>query len=103
VAESGGNTDAVNLTTKWGGLSLVGKDALDIFLFIAILALGAVTIWEHIQRSNEHDTISCQLKLTLYMQTQPLDKPMDWRRMPTDVFNCVPKFLYERDVAAGTR
>ena len=96
MAEANGS-NTVNLSTKWGGLSLAGKDALDIFLFIAILALASLTIYEHIQRSGEHDILSCQIKLNLFMQTQPVDKPIDWKKLPVDTFGCVPRFLYERD------
>ena len=79
---------------------MVGKDALSIFLFIAIMALAALTIYEHIQRSTEHDQISCQIKLNLYMQQQITDKPINWRTMPSDLYLCIPKFLYDRDQGA---
>lgn len=100
MAEANGERNTVSVTSKWGGLSLQGKDALDIFLFISILALGGLTVFEHIGRSQEHDAISCQIKLNLYMQTQKNDAPIDWRRMPTDLYNCIPRFLYERDQAS---
>lgn len=89
--------DTVSLTTKLGSLSLGGKNALDIFLFISILALSGLTIYEHLQRSAEHDILSCQLKLTLFMQTQSIDKSIDWRKVPVDVYGCMPRFILERD------
>ena len=88
--------NTVDLTTKWGGLRLGGKDALDIFLFLSIVALGGLTFYEHIQRSVEHDAIQCSIKLNLFMQTQGTG-PIDWKKMPVDVFSCVPRFIYERD------
>ena len=97
MAEANGSQNRVDLTSKWGGLSIGGKDALDIFLFLSIVALGGLTIYEHIQRSTEHDAIQCSIKLNLFMQTQGADKPIDWKKMPVDVFGCVPRFLYERD------
>ena len=97
MAESDSGQNTVDLTTKWGGLRLGGKDALDIFLFLSIVALGSLTIYEHIQRSVEHDIISCQIKLNLFMQQQDFSKAVNWRAMPTDLYNCVPKFIYERD------
>jgi len=97
MADTNDVHDTVSLTTKLGSLSLGGKDALAIFLFIAILGLGGLTIYEHIQRSQEHDTLGCQIKLNLFMQSQDPMKPIDWRHMPQDVFGCVPKFLYDRD------
>lgn len=89
--------DTVSLTTKLGTLALGGKDALSIFLFIAIMALAGLTVYEHIQRSTEHDQISCQIKLNLFMQAQDSTKPINWRSMPSDLFLCIPKFLYDRD------
>jgi len=95
------DANSVNVTTGFGSFSLDGKNALEILIFISILALGALTIYEHIQRDAEHSTISCQIKLNLFMQAQKADAPINWRAMPTDLFGCVPKFLYERD--AGVR
>ena len=92
--------DTVNLSTKLGTLSLGGKNALEIALLIVMLGLAGLTIYEHIQRSQEHDTITCQIKLNLFMQAQDLARPIDWRKMPVDLFNCIPKFLYDRDQGA---
>lgn len=89
--------NSVKLTSKWGGLELGGKNALDIFLFITMLGLIGFTAWEHTQRSNEHDTLDCRLKLTLYMQSVSPDKPLDWRRVPSDLYPCIPRFIIERD------
>ena len=92
--------NTVNLSTKLGTLSLGGKNALDIALLITMLALAGLTVYEHIQRSMEHDTITCEIKLNLFMQAQDLAKPIEWRKMPVDLFNCIPKFLYDRDQGA---
>ena len=100
MAETSEGQNTVDLTTKFGGLKLAGKNALDLFLFLAILALAGLTMYEHIQRSTEHDAIQCSIKLNLFMQTQGTDKPIDWKKMPVDVFSCVPRFLYERDTNA---
>jgi len=89
--------DSVGLTTKWFGLNLAGKDALGIFLFISLLALAGVTLWEHSQRSNEHDQIGCMLKLNLFMQQIPPGTAIDWHRMPIDLYPCIPSFLYKLD------
>jgi hypothetical protein len=89
--------ETVGLTTKWFGLNLSGPNAGNIFLFLIILGLIGFTYWQNIQRSVEHDAIICMIKLNLYMQTLPSDRPMDWRRMPVDTFSCVPKFIYEKD------
>jgi hypothetical protein len=90
--------DNVSVTTGFGSLSLGGKNALEILIFISILAIGGLSIYENIQRSQEHDLIACQIKLNLFMQAQKPEAPINWRTMPTDLFGCVPKFLYERDV-----
>jgi len=91
--------EGVGLTTKWFGLNLTGQSAGVTFIFITLLALSGLTLYEHIQRSVEHDAIACQIKLNLYMQTQMPDKPIDWRKMPPDLFGCIPKFFFERDQA----
>jgi hypothetical protein len=90
-------SNTAEFKTSLFGLKLGGKDAIDIFLFIVILALGGLTIYEHIQRSTEHDSINCQIKLNLYMQQQVPEKPINWRAMPTDLYGCIPRWLYERD------
>ena len=97
MAEPENDKNTVSLTTGFGSLSLGGSNALDILMFIIILALGGLTIYEHIQRGAEHDSISCQIKLNLFMQAQKPEQPINWRTLPTDLFGCVPKFLYERD------
>lgn len=89
--------DSVGLTTKWFGLNLSGKDALGIFLFITLLAMMGLDAWENVQRSNEHDGIVCMIKLNLYMQQLPTGAPMDWRRMPVDLYSCIPPFLYKQE------
>lgn len=83
----------VNLTTGWGKLTL------SLFLFIAAIGIASVsfTAYEHIRRSKEHEVMSCLIKLALYMQGQPPDKPVDWQKMPVDTFSCVPRFIYERE------
>lgn len=103
MAEPPSDANSVNVTTGFGSLSLGGKNALEILIFILLVALAGLDIYENIQRSIEHDQIDCRLKLTLYLQTVPLDKPMDWRRLPTDTFGCVPKFLFDRDLPQQTR
>jgi hypothetical protein len=97
VAEANEGQDTVSLTTKFGALALGGKNAIGILIFIGLIALSGLTIYEHIQRSTEHDSINCMIKLNLYMQTQEPNKPINWRALPVDTFGCVPRFLYERD------
>ena len=99
MAEPEQEKSTVSLTTKLGSLSLGGKDALTIALYITMLALSGLNIYEHIQRSKEHDDIVCAIKLNLFLQTLPVDKPIDWRRMPVDIYQCVPRFLYDREAS----
>jgi hypothetical protein len=97
MAEAEGDKNSVNLTTGFGTLSLGGRNALEILMFITLIAIAGLDVYENIQRSAEHDKIECQIKLSLFMQTQKPDLVINWRGMPTDLFPCVPKFLYERD------
>lgn len=89
--------NSVNVTTGFGTLSLGGKNALEILMFITLIGIAGLDIYENIQRSMEHDQITCQIKLSLFMQAQKPELAINWRAMPTDLFPCVPKFLYERD------
>jgi len=91
------NANSVNLTTGFGTLSVGGRNALEILMFITLIAIAGLDIYENIQRSIEHDQITCQIKLNLFMQAQKPDTFINWRAMPTDLFTCVPRFLYERD------
>ncbi len=102
MAEPPSDANSVNVTTGFGTLSLGGKNALEILMFITLIAIAGLDIYENIQRSTEHDQITCQIKLNLFMQAQKPDAFINWRAMPTDLFPCVPKFLYERD-AGGLR
>jgi hypothetical protein len=101
MAEPPSDANSVNVTTGFGTLSLGGKNAMEILLFILLVAIAGLDIYENIQRSIEHDQITCQIKLSLFMQAQKPETAINWRGMPTDLFPCVPKFLYERD--AGIR
>jgi hypothetical protein len=97
MAEPPSDANSVNVTTGFGSLSLGGKNALEILMFITLIGIAGLDIYENIQRSIEHDQITCQIKLNLFMQAQKPDTFINWRAMPTDLFPCVPKFLYERD------
>jgi len=103
MAEPPSDANSVNVTTGFGSLSLGGKNALEILMFIMLMAMAGLDIYENIQRSNEHDQITCQIKLSLFVQSQIPEKPINWRGMPTDLFPCVPKFLYERDSTNNQR
>jgi len=78
------------------GLKLIGKDSLVIFLFLVIAANIGITLWQHLARSQEHEEITCHLKLNLYMQAVARGSPIEWEKMPIDLYKCVPKFLFER-------
>jgi len=90
-------SNTAEFNTSFFGLKLGGRDALSIFLFIAIIALAGLTIYEHIQRSTEHQSMLCQIKLNLHMQEQNPEKAINWKAMPTDLYGCIPRWLYERD------
>lgn len=91
MAENG--KDSINLTAGWGLL----------FLFIFIIGIVTVSLesYEHMKRQKEHEAMSCLIKLALYLQGQPADKPVDWQKLPLDTFNCVPRFVYEREREAA--
>ena len=88
--------ESVDVTTKWFGVKLTGPNALLILLFVALLANGALYIWENTQRRIEHEHIMCVNKLSLFMYGYPRGEPIQWERMPPDIYACIPKFIYDR-------
>ena len=91
----GDGQNSAEFKTSMFGFKLAGKDALVTFLFIAILADAALTFWENKARQEEHGNIICMIKLNLFIYTLPKGDPLDWSKMPVDLYPCVPKFLYD--------
>jgi hypothetical protein len=87
--------ESVNITTGLFGLKLTGANVIVVLLFIALMTLTGLTMWEHVQRSLEHDQITCMIKLNLYMQQQPSEGAIDWRKIPVDLYACIPQFMYK--------
>lgn len=88
--------EAVDIRTGLFGLKLTGPSAILMLLFFATLANGALTMWEHFRRELEHDNMICIIRLNLYIHTLPKNSQIDWADMPSDLYNCIPRFLYER-------
>ncbi len=88
------NEDQLEVKTGFGSIITHGTT---VFVVLALAALTGMLLWEHRQRSEEHDLIDCRLKLTLYLMQTSLEKPINWRQMPPDLYGCMPKFIYERD------
>lgn len=88
--------DRVEFRTGLFGLSLTGSNALVIFIFIALVGVGALTIWAAKDSHKEHQEIMCMLKLNLYVNSIPRGEAIDWQKLPVDLYGCVPRFLYER-------
>lgn len=89
-----GDQQSVDLTTKWGALKFTGKDSVVVLLFILILTLGGLIFWSRQQQNMEHGQVLCAIKLNLFLNTIPKGQPIEWERMPVDLFPCIPKFLY---------
>jgi len=90
-----GEPDSAEFKTGLFGLKLIGRDALITFLFIIMLAQIGVSLWQHKIRQDEHDQITCMIKLNLFVNQQKSGELLDWSKMPVDLYGCVPKFLYE--------
>ena len=90
------NGDRVDFNTGLFGLRLSGPNSLIILLFIALLGVGALTIFSTKESHKEHQEIMCMLKLNLYVNSIPRGDPLDWQKLPVDLYGCVPRFLYER-------
>jgi hypothetical protein len=89
-------SDSVDFKSGPFGLSLKGDNALVILLFLSIVALAALTFWEHKARSDENAAMQCMIKLNLFVNQLPRGEPLDWSKVPVDLYGCVPRFLYER-------
>lgn len=88
------NQDAIDLKTGLFGLRVVGRDALVIFLFLAVMADSGLTYWEHLIRSQEHAEIMCALRINLYFGIQRQEsRAINLYDLPTELWKCVPKFL----------
>ena len=93
-----GNENSIDVKTSLFGIKLVGPNAILILLFLLMLALSALVVWENFRRENEHMQMMCSIKLNLFMNTIPKGTSVDWSNMPVDLYPCIPKFLYERPV-----
>jgi uncharacterized membrane protein len=87
--------DSVSVNTGLFGLRLTGPNSLIMFLFIVVIAVGALEIWSHRERAHEHQEIVCMIKLNLYMNSIPRGELLDWSKLPIDLFSCIPRFYYE--------
>lgn len=94
-----GNGDSVDFKTGLFGIKLAGPNALVILLFITLLASAGLTFVEHVNRSQEHQQLQCSIRLSIFIYTTPKGTPIDWDRLPVDLYECVPKFLFDRPVA----
>lgn len=90
--------DSVSFTTSLFGIKMSGGNAIIIFLFIVNLALIGLILFESQHRITEHQNIVCSTRLAIYVYTTPKGEAIDWNRMPTDLYPCVPKFLFDRPV-----
>ena len=95
MAESG-DQQSVDISTKWGGLKLSGRDSVLTFLFILLLVLGGLIIWARTQTSMENAQVMCAIKLNLFMQTIPKGAAIEWEKVPVDLYSCIPAFLYRQ-------
>ena len=96
MAEEAESGVGVDVKTGFGSLKLSGAPAVIVLLFIAILADIGYSVYENRQRSQEHTQVECMIKLALFIQTAPRGDPIDWNKMPVDLYPCVPRFLYQR-------
>lgn len=48
---------------------------------------------EHIELQRDITYNSCLNRLAIYMSRTPSERPVDFYHMPTDLYNCAPKFL----------
>jgi heme/copper-type cytochrome/quinol oxidase subunit 2 len=88
------NEDQLEVKTGFGSIITHGTT---VFIVVALAALTFVALWEHRQRSEEHDEIACLVKLNLFMHTLPKDTPVTWRQIPQDYWPCLPRNIVDSE------
>ena len=96
IQEGNQQQSGVKVSGFGGALEIFGGNALFFFLLLMLGVNIAVSFYEHMLRREEHIQILCGSKLGIFIYTTPKGSPIDWDRLPTDLYSCVPKFLFER-------
>lgn len=99
MAEVSQPKEGVEFTGFGSSLKLFGSNSLFFFLLIVLAIQIGVTLWENVQRSREHDEIVCATKLAIFVYSTPRAGEkfeLDFQRLPVDLYNCLPRFLYEK-------
>ena len=92
------NTDQISIPTPWGR-PLVARGSLVIIL-IMILAGGYFTFMLNDQLRREHESImelvryqACLTRLNLYVATSKDPTVLNFRELPAELWNCLPRFI----------
>jgi hypothetical protein len=86
MAEANSNGQKLSIKTAFGEVSSSGGM---VFIVIALVALGAIGVWEHYKRRQEFEQLDCQLSLNLFLQTKPRGE-FAWNEIPTEYWRCLP-------------
>jgi hypothetical protein len=91
------NDQEVDIKTSLFGLRLIGQNSFVILLFLMQLVLIGIVMFENRSRSIEHKEVYCLVKLNLYVNTLPKNEILDWAKLPVDLYECIPRFFYQRE------
>jgi hypothetical protein len=91
--------EGVEFSGFGAAVKLFGGNSLFFFLLILLAGNVALTIYEHVNRSKEHEQLMCSNRLAIFVYTTPRQPDgqakIDWTGMDVSLYACVPKFLYE--------
>lgn len=96
MAQDDRNNEGVDVKTSLFGLKISGPNSLLMVIFFAVVAETGLALWQHYQRMNEHRQMTCFIKLDIYVHTQVKEGIIDWNKVPADLYECIPRFFYER-------
>jgi ABC-type spermidine/putrescine transport system permease subunit II len=78
--------------------------AASVFVAVAVGVFTMIAVWEHKQRSNEHEEIAhiiqiemqqlvCTSKLNVFVAMQPKDMRLTLQDIPSEYWLCMPRSL----------
>jgi hypothetical protein len=86
------------------GIHAWGRDAICIVNLLVLLGIGYLVFLENSKRSAEHANQVCINRLNIYVATVTVRTGAAdssnwndlWSNMPMDLYQCVPKFLFDK-------
>jgi len=84
------NEDSLEAKTPWGSVIAHGSTVL---LLAAAGVLGWLIMIQSGELRHEHDQVECLVRLDIFVHTFEIGQNIDLRKMPSDLWNCMPSWL----------